>query len=235
VLFLILILTFKLFKKLVHIYYSYLSKENHKDLLVKNLFKFPIDFQNKINQYKRWQDKQSSILGRILLLKGIEEVYGLNYQDQTIYYSQYHKPYFKDSIVQFNISHSENIVVCALSSEIPIGIDIEAISPIKIEDFRFQMTNNEWNKIIFSKNKKVSFFDYWTKKEAALKSHGHGLSIPLNSFEISEDRTNIRGHEYLLNEVQIDLSYKCYISLQKKNNDRSKNICYKTIKLNNSQ
>ena len=199
---------------MIYIYYSYLSEENHESLLKNDLPKFSADYQEKIKRYRRWQDAQLSLLGRILLFKGIEEIYKQKPHDKVIQHTKYNKPYFDDDLIQFNISHSGGIVVCALSDEHEIGIDIEIVTDIEIDDFKFQMTEKEWDKIIISSNKKDSFFDYWTQKEAVIKAHGHGLTIPLKSFEILDNTTKIKGEKFFLKEIKIDKKYKCYISLK---------------------
>lgn len=199
---------------MIYIYYSYLSEENHDSLLKNDLPNFSEAYQDKIKRYRRWQDAQLSLLGRILLFRGIEEA-GLFYpKDKEMKYTKYNKPYFEDSLVQFNISHSGEIVVCALSDESEIGIDIEIATEIEIDDFKFQMTKKEWERVTMSSNKKNAFFDYWTQKEAVIKAHGQGLSIPLKSFEISADSTKINEEKFYLKEIKIDEMYKCHISLK---------------------
>lgn len=199
---------------MIYIYYSYLSEENHESLLKNDLPQFPADYQEKIRRFKRWQDAQLSLLGRILLFKGIEETYQQKPDAHEIIQTLYNKPYFEDNVVLFNISHSGEIVVCALNDQHEIGIDVEIITDIETADFQSQMTPKEWNKIVLSDDKKEAFFDYWTQKEAVLKAQGHGLIIPLKSFEILDNTTKINEEKYYLTEVKIDEKYKCYISLK---------------------
>lgn len=197
---------------MIQLYYTYLSEKDHEGLLKNNLAKFPTDFQNKIKKFRRWQDAQSSLLGRIMLFKGIEELKKQNYDNREIIYTTYNKPYFEDRLVEFNISHSGEIVVCALSDEHQIGIDIELMTNIEIPDFKSQMTDREWNTLNDSHDKTDAFFKYWTQKEAVIKAHGHGLSLPLKSFEIHDDLTQINNQTFYLKEVTIHKNYKCYIS-----------------------
>ncbi|MDQ6531222.1 4'-phosphopantetheinyl transferase superfamily protein [Flavobacterium sp. LHD-85] len=176
--------------------------------------KFSSDFQAKIKSYRRWQDAQLSLLGRILLFNGIEKISTYNPYDKVIKHTKYSKPYFDNDLVRFNISHSGEIAICILSKEHEVGIDIELMSDIEIDDFKFQMTENEWNTIIES-NHKEAFFEYWTQKEAVIKAHGHGLTIPLKSFEIFNNTTKINGEIFNLKEIKIDKKYKCYVSLKR--------------------
>lgn len=213
---------------LINIYYSHLSKKNHASLLKNTLINFSEDYQGKIGRYIRWQDAQSSLIGRLLLFKGIEDIKGLKCSDKKLRYTKYNKPYFEDQLIHFNISHSGDIVVCALSDQ-EIGIDIEFIRNIEIEDFKFIMTEKEWGKIVKSSNKNDSFFDYWTQKEAVIKANGNGLATDLKSFEISENITTVSNESFFLEEIKIDPKYKCYISQKEKVNL----ISVKKINLNN--
>ncbi|WP_281322347.1 4'-phosphopantetheinyl transferase family protein [Flavobacterium aestivum] len=204
---------------MIYIYYSYLSKENHESLLENYLLNFSKDYQDKVMRFRRWQDAQLSLLGRVLLLKGIEEVGLFCPPDKEIKYTKHNKPYFEDNLIQFNISHSGEIVVCALSTENEIGIDIEIIADVEMDDFKLQMTEMEWDNITGSNNKNNAFFNYWTQKEAVIKAHGHGLTIPLKSFEIRDSMTKIDEEKFYLKEIKIDEKYKCNIS-QKANFDK---------------
>lgn len=198
---------------MVYIYYSYLSEENHESLLKNHLPKFSLDFQKKIQKYRRWQDAQLSLMGRVLLFNGIEEIKKLDHCDKDIKYTKFSKPYFEGNPVNFNISHSGEIVICAFCNQYEIGVDIEVMTDMSIDDFKFQMTENEWNKITVSRNKKNAFFDYWTQKEAVIKAHGQGLSMPLKSFEIFDNTAKIMEERFYLKEIKIDEFYKCYVSL----------------------
>lgn len=199
---------------MIYILYTSIDKNNHKRLIDDFLPKFPIKFQKKIRRYRRWQDAQLSLLGRVLLGKGMEQV-NYVFDESDIKYSSFSKPYIDNSDISFNISHSGNIVICALTNIGDIGIDIEKINPIKISDFKSQMTANEWMLISESKDTKLSFFDYWTQKEAVIKAHGNGLSIPLKSFEIKNNKTTIDSEDFFLKKVFVKDDYSCFLVLKK--------------------
>jgi 4'-phosphopantetheinyl transferase len=163
-------------------------------------------------RYRRWQDAQLSLLGRVILYKVVKEVFNKDYTEDGIKYTKYNKPYFDKNSVKFSISHSGEIAVCAVCDHSEIGIDVELISKIDIDDFKTQMTSNEWNKIMNSINKNNAFFDYWTQKEAVIKGYGQGLTIPLTSFEITDNKTMILEEEFFLKEIFISKKYKCHIS-----------------------
>jgi len=196
---------------MIHIYYKYISEANHTKYLEQYLNKFSYEFQNKVSRFYRWQDAQLSLLGRVLLCEGLKN-FDLTYDNLDLDYTEFNKPYFKNSKIKFNISHSGEIVICVLTNDVEIGIDIEIMNETNLEDFKSQMTINEWQIIINSEDKTRSFFKYWTEKEAVIKSHGNGLSIPLKSFEVSNDKTEIDNQVFYLKSLPIDENYYCCIS-----------------------
>ena len=195
----------------MYILYTYLNRHSHKKLLEQFLLNYSVDLQKKILRYRRWQDAQASLIGRMLLFKGIEK-FDKNYREEDLKYTKYKKPYFLDEQLKFNISHSGELVVCIISDSSEVGIDVELMNGIHIENFKSQMTNSEWNNIILSNNKLHSFYAYWTAKESVLKAHGMGLSIPLKSFEIIDNVAMVDECFFYLKEIDIDRNYKCFIS-----------------------
>lgn len=195
------------------------------DRLKKYLPNFSEEFQDKVKRFRRWQDAQLSLLGRNLLFMGIKEISGRDIPEKKIKFTKFNKPYFDGEAIKFNISHSGEIVVCAISEQLDVGIDIEYISDINLEDFKEQMTRYEWMEIIESGNQKEAFFNYWSRKEAVIKAHGEGLSIPLQSFEIISNRTLLDEELFYVKELKIDQHYKCFISSTKECE-----ICVKEIR-----
>ncbi len=208
---------------MIAIYYSYISKENHSRLINQRLKEFSLEFQKKNKLFRNWEDAQLTLLGKVMLFDVINELCSLKITDSQLNYNKYGKPFLDDNKISFNISHSGEIVVCAISYDCEIGIDIEKKCEISIEDFTFQMTEKELHTILISEDKTNSFFDYWTQKEAVIKAHGKGLSLPLQSFEISSDLTRIDDTDFFLKEIEIDKNYKCYLSTNKKIGNVKKN------------
>ncbi|KUJ59347.1 4-phosphopantetheinyl transferase [Flavobacteriaceae bacterium CRH] len=204
---------------MIYLYYAYLAAENHENLLKNKLPEFSFSLNETLVKNKRWQHIQLSLLGRILLFTSLKKHYHLNLKDDAIKYNAYNKPFFEGNPVYFNISHSGEIVVCAVTDSFELGIDIEKIHEIDVDNFRVNMTNNEWHKIIASDPIHEAFFDYWTQKEAVIKASGAGQSIPLNSFEVIENSTVIKNEKLFLKEIKLDKNYKCYVASQSNSND----------------
>ncbi|UHO38308.1 4'-phosphopantetheinyl transferase superfamily protein [Chryseobacterium capnotolerans] len=192
------------------ILHTFISESRHEYFLEKYLKTFPEDFRKDILKYRRWEDAQLSLLGRVLLQLGLKFHYLIN--DAEILRSADNKPYLKDSHLHFNISHSKELVVCAIA-EFPIGIDIEFIDPkINYLDFQYQMTEQEFLKIDCSEDRINAFFSYWTQKEAVMKAHGGGMMIPLDSFEIINGECEIDSIKFFTKDIFIDKNYQSSIA-----------------------
>jgi 4'-phosphopantetheinyl transferase len=92
--------------------------------------------------------------------------------------------------IQFNLSHSGDRAVYAISAQDPIGIDLEYIHPIAAADLVDRFFSAQEQTIFHSlpvSLQQSAFFHAWTQKEAYLKACGTGLSTPLDQIEVSID------------------------------------------------
>lgn len=117
---------------------------------------------------------------------------------------------FADQKITFNLSHSENLALCAITCENLIGVDLEYIRPISdLESLAkrfFSHREYESIKAISSNKQQETFFRYWTCKEAYLKATGDGL-VKLEETEvnlISDDESEllVRGN-WTLRELNV--------------------------------
>jgi 4'-phosphopantetheinyl transferase len=101
--------------------------------------------------------------------------------------SEFGKPFVAGTEIQFNLSHSGDLAVCAVTRGRRIGVDVECIRPVEEMDGiveRF-FTGGEGERIRDAPDRERAFFECWTRKEAYIKGVGEGFSIPLTSFDTS--------------------------------------------------
>jgi 4'-phosphopantetheinyl transferase len=92
--------------------------------------------------------------------------------------------------IQFNLSHSGDRSVYAISATDPVGIDLEYIHPIAAAELVDRFFSLQEQTIFHSlpiSLQQSAFFHAWTQKEAYLKACGTGLSTPLDQIEVSID------------------------------------------------
>ena len=87
----------------------------------------------------------------------------------------------------FNISHSEDLMLCAIARCGCVGIDLEYLRPVNnLEDLTQRFFSAQEHAAIHalpSASRLRAFFQYWTCKEALLKATGEGLTS-LSAIEI---------------------------------------------------
>jgi 4'-phosphopantetheinyl transferase len=148
------------------------------------LHRLPVEGQSTVLRYRRWQDAHATLLGKHLLLLALERI-GSPLTLEQIHYTPERKPFFPGG-PNFNISHSGNRVVCGLSTNGRVGVDIEFIKPISFEDFQTQFTPKEWTAIRGASDPVAAFYRFWTAKESLIKADGRGLGIPLLDLDVTE-------------------------------------------------
>jgi len=169
----------------------------------------PIPMQERLRNYRRWQDAHAYLYGRLLLKHGMLQ---LGYDDslELMEKTKYGKPYFPFDSFSFNISHSEDYVVCVISTDEKkqIGIDIEKIKPIILDYFNSVLSAQEKIDI----KTYDQFYKIWTRKEAVIKADGRGMQIPLNRVDASKLIVNLEEDIYYLSKVGINKSYEVHIA-----------------------
>lgn len=91
------------------------------------------------------------------------------------------------SDLRFNLSHSEDVAVLGVTHGLELGVDVERVRPIseKVASRFFSRAECETLASIPADQADRSFHECWTGKEAFVKALGSGLSVPLDSFEVS--------------------------------------------------
>jgi 4'-phosphopantetheinyl transferase len=91
-----------------------------------------------------------------------------------------------DCSVRFNLSHTTGLVVCAVSLSSEVGVDAEdcqrRLADVSIAQHYFAPEEIASLEAESPDERPQRFLEFWTLKEAFVKAHGAGLSIPLKDF-----------------------------------------------------
>lgn len=90
--------------------------------------------------------------------------------------------------LQFNVSHSNGAALFAFTMRSAIGVDVEFMRPIEHEELAgrfFSARERSALRRVPARHRLDAFYACWTRKEAYIKALGGGLSIPLDSFDVS--------------------------------------------------
>jgi 4'-phosphopantetheinyl transferase len=95
----------------------------------------------------------------------------------------------KEHSIHFNLSHSSEAVLYAVTKVGAIGVDVEKIRDIPDIENIIGRYFSSWERTAFSKlpatQKKQAFFSCWSRKEAFIKALGAGPSPSLDEFDVS--------------------------------------------------
>lgn len=99
------------------------------------------------------------------------------------------KPALVDHPMCFNLSHSSDVAVLAVTHGQAVGIDLETNTRqadyTNIARRFFAPSETEALLALTPTQQAQAFLNIWTRKEAYIKALGVGLSIPLDSFTVS--------------------------------------------------
>ncbi len=91
--------------------------------------------------------------------------------------------------LEFNLCHSHEMALCAVTRGRGIGIDVELMRPLPdARDIAARFFSRREYEGLCEQPEELqpfAFFNCWTRKEAYIKAIGDGLSRPLDKFEVS--------------------------------------------------
>ncbi len=205
----------------VHVWQSRLNLTRKKlDRLYKTLCK---EEKLKANRFRFQEDCLRYVTAHGLLREIISGYLNLNPEDLEFLQNKYGKPYLKDPTrhnLEFNLSHSSDVVLLIFSSNRKVGIDVERVRVVKksqkIIDRFFGETDRNFYNLQEASNKERAFFKLWTRKEAYTKAIGVGLKLQPKQFEAPSALENVpltsgsrlrRVSGCLLSEIKVDPEY----------------------------
>lgn len=144
------------------------------------------DEKARADRFHRKRDRSAFIAARGILRMLLGQYLQYDPDRVQFSYTDRGKPFIADSAVQFNVSHSQGLALYAIANRRSVGIDIESIRDLEVEQLaqRF-FSDREYQQLCQFSQKQQSdaFFTYWTAKEAYLKATGEGL-VGLQQVEI---------------------------------------------------
>lgn len=119
----------------------------------------------------------------------------LNIPPKTLHFenTQYGKPFISHLQnplnIQFNLSHSHNLILMAITLRDAVGIDVEYYAKEFFEETLINTIFSPNEQLFFSslteeEERKKAFYRCWTRKEAYLKAQGIGLISDLKSISV---------------------------------------------------
>jgi 4'-phosphopantetheinyl transferase len=166
--------------------------------------KLPDQLRAKNDRYLHYLDRQRNLFGLLLLKMLWKKQFGQELELELLQTTAFKRPYLPNSSVDFNISHAGNYVICALGSNLKLGVDVENRKEVDFDDFTRTMNPTQWNQILAAADPVAEFFKYWSIKESVIKADGRGLSIPLTEIIIHPDTVSYSDQSWHIKPFQLD-------------------------------
>lgn len=167
----------------------------------------------KQQRYKFAKDRHDALITRAFIRDLLSYYADIAAKDWTFDKGEKDKPEVINAPMplRFNISHTKNLIACAVTLNDDIGCDVENtgrsndVLSIAQRYFSPQETTE-----LFSlpfEQQRDRFFDYWTLKESYIKAWGLGLAIPLADFSFTIDDSIHIDNDIFSIKSDISLSF----------------------------
>jgi 4'-phosphopantetheinyl transferase len=143
----------------------------------------------RAERFRFARDRERYISGRAQLRRLLGRYLDTDPSRLRFAYGPYGKPTLPESGIHFNLSHSGAVALAAVTRAGEIGIDVELAN----EDFaRERIAEHFFSpgevaalRALADGLQPRAFLTCWTRKEAFIKARGDGLSLALDSFDVS--------------------------------------------------
>ena len=167
----------------------------------------------KQQRYKFAKDRHDALITRAFIRDLLSYYADIAPQDWQFEKGEKDKPEIINCPLplRFNISHTKNLIICAVTLEDDIGCDVEntgrSNDVLAIAERYFSPTESKELFTLPVAQQRNRFFDYWTLKESYIKAWGLGLAIPLKDFIFNIADTEYNHKELFTIKQNISLSF----------------------------
>jgi 4'-phosphopantetheinyl transferase len=152
-----------------------------------------VDERERANRFHFEKDRQRFSTTRALLRMLLAAYLQSTPESLRFHYADKGKPSLDgphlESKLMFNVSHSGDVALFAITRGREIGVDVEQVrrnSDLDAIAPRFFSAHEQAQLNALAPEQQVeAFFRCWTRKEAYIKARGEGLSLPLSQFDVS--------------------------------------------------
>jgi len=170
----------------------------------------------KQQRYKFAKDRHDALITRAFIRDLLSYYADIAPQDWQFDKGEKDKPEVVNAPMplRFNISHTKNLIVCAVTLTDDIGCDVENTSRtndvLAIAERYFSAKETTELFSLPGEQQRNRFFDYWTLKESYIKAWGLGLAIPLADFSFTiNDKVQIKNEMFAIKD-DISLSFAAH-------------------------
>ncbi len=196
------------------LYYIYNQKHINATLEEKWLTSLPDEKASQIRRMRIPQKRHLSLIGLQLLDYGARQLQLTDFSLRKVQFPAKDKPVCDQC--DFSISHSRDLVICAISENHNIGIDAEFIRPINPTIFKRHLTEQERQ---LSEDNMPQFFEFWTRKEAIVKAANSGGIKSIPAVQLAQGYGTLLGKTWYTQKVEILPNYVVYLATDRQDHE----------------
>ena len=206
-----------------------ISSTKQSEQIANWIEELPAKKQQQVKKLRQQNDQVLSLAGLQLLKMAMPAFSDSPFSLDQLQFPAQAKPFLEGDI-DFNISHSGDIVCCVISNTTKVGIDIELHRDVKAATLNKFLSDapDSW-KNHSAENSQHEFFNLWTKNEAIIKAASHGSIFNMKDIKHEYNGGYYQNHFWSTYPIDIlcdddNKEYTCHIAC-------SENITAQKIKL----
>ncbi|WP_293623857.1 4'-phosphopantetheinyl transferase superfamily protein [Salinisphaera sp.] len=187
---------------MLRVFYTFLGVHDQVLLARQQAFDPPA-YRERIDRMKDDGARSRTRAGLWLLKKLLAAA---DYADDTlerIGFSASGQPQIHDAPA-FSISHSEQLVACALCDEASIGLDVEHR---RLRDMARMARLLDPAERAHVERQPLAFFDYWCAREATVKASGRVGLKRIRALSLAGDTARLDERDWHLRALDLDAGY----------------------------
>jgi len=130
--------------------------------------------------------RREVLLTRALVRSVLSSYTGADPRDWRFGVGAHGRPFVEGLPFDFNLAHTEGMIVCLVSDSPSPGVDVEFMFRRgrldEVAEHFFAPSECADLRRMIEAEKRRRFFTYWTLKESYIKARGLGLALPLDAF-----------------------------------------------------
>jgi len=151
------------------------------------------DERLRLKRFRFAEQRQSFLSSHTLLRRLIGQYLNLHPAKIEFSYTAFNKPFLSpsqnDKQLEFNLSHSGEMILIGVTVGTAVGVDVEHTKPLpdleQIAALNFSSGEQQDLLSLPEPQRVEAFYKCWTRKEALIKACGDGLTMSLDSFRVS--------------------------------------------------
>lgn len=157
----------------------------------------------RVSRFRRAADRRRCLVTRMLVRTTLSRYVDVLPERWRFRANAYGRPEIESpcASLRFNLSHTDGLVVCLVSCDREVGVDVESTSRthrgLDVAERYFSPREAATLRATRASAQPDRFLQFWTLKESYIKARGLGLAIPLAAFTFDLPdgmRSSIRLH-----------------------------------------